>query len=526
MSERGEWASSMAGSASSMRCRQKQQGNTTSPKQKQESNSLSKQKQKQKQKQKGKPMPGSMNSKYLISLSMAVNVFLLTSLVYEKNYHTHPLVNAVAGHSLVDKIRLRQQGAEADADADAETDRYLLSPYATAQPAYKCHACLTGHNCSTVVSNCIINLDHGDPTMFESFWINKGQESTTVILGWQLMSYFADTENICWFLEPELAKAIRSLHDLVGNAVTKRRTLVIGTGSTQLFQAALYALSQPGRSKPTDVVSAAPYYSSYPVVTDYLKSDMYRWAGDAWNYKQIVNEDHYIELVTSPNNPDGFVREAVVNGSGPVVYDHAYYWPHYTPIIAPADGDVMLFTVSKSTGHAGTRIGWAIVKDAEVAKKMTKYIELNTIGVSKDSQLRASKILHSISNSYASEVDTEEYSSTVEETRFFHHGSNLMAERWRRLRDVVSLNHRFSLPAFQSQFCNFFGRQATPQPAFAWVKCEGRDDEEDCAKLLRSHGIITRSGRHFGAPQNYVRLSILDRNHTFNLLIDRLSAIH
>lgn len=516
----------MAVSSSGMRFKQKQQGysNTTLSNQNQNQNQKMKPKQK---KQKGKPMPGSMNSsRYLISLSMAVNVFLLTSLVYEKNYHPYRHSHVNGEDSLVNKICLRQQGAEAEAEAEAdgETDRYFLSPFATAQPAYKCHACLTGHNCSTVVSNCTINLDHGDPTMFESFW--KGQQSTTVILGWQLMSYFADIENICWFLEPDLANAIRSLHDLVGNAVTKRRTLVIGTGSTQLFQAALYALSQPGSSKPTAVVSAAPYYSSYPVVTDYLKSDLYRWAGDAWKYKQETDEDHYIELVTSPNNPDGFVREAVVNGSGPVVYDHAYYWPHYTPITNPADGDVMLFTVSKSTGHAGTRIGWAIVKDAEVAKKMTKYIELNTIGVSKDSQLRASKILHSISNSYASEVDIEDYSSTVEETRFFHHGSNLMAERWKRLRDVVRLNHRFSLPEFQSQFCNFFGRQATPQPAFAWLKCEGRGDEEDCAKLLRSHGIITRSGRHFGAPQNYVRLSILDRNHTFNLLMDRLSSIH
>jgi L-tryptophan--pyruvate aminotransferase len=93
------------------------------------------------------------------------------------------------------------------------------------------------------------------------------------------------------------------------------------------------------------------------VVTDYLKSEIYRWVGDAWTYKQTSNEDYYIELVTSPNNPDGFTREAIVNGSGPVIYDLAYYWPHYTPITAPTDHDLMLFMVSKSTGHAGSRIG-------------------------------------------------------------------------------------------------------------------------------------------------------------------------
>jgi len=119
----------------------------------------------------------------------------------------------------------------------------------------KCHACFTDRNCSILVSDCVLNVDHGDPTMFESFWINTGQKSTTVIMGWQRMSYFSDVGNVCWFLEPELAKEIRSLHSLVGNAVTKGRHIVVGTGATQLFQAALYALSPPGRSRPTNIIS-------------------------------------------------------------------------------------------------------------------------------------------------------------------------------------------------------------------------------------------------------------------------------
>lgn len=92
-------------------------------------------------------------------------------------------------------------------------------------------------------------------------------------------------------------------------------------------------------------------------MTDYLRSALFKWAGDANEFKPASDSEPYIELVTSPNNPDGKIQQAVVNGTGPVVYDLAYYWPHFTPITGPADHDIMLFTISKSTGHAGTRIG-------------------------------------------------------------------------------------------------------------------------------------------------------------------------
>ena len=66
----------------------------------------------------------------------------------------------------------------------------------------------------------------------------------------------------------------------------------------------------------------------------------------------------FIEFVTSPNNPDGKLSKAVLRGPDvKAIYDRAYYWPHFTPIPAPADDDLMLFTISKLTGHAGSRFG-------------------------------------------------------------------------------------------------------------------------------------------------------------------------
>ncbi|ONK81226.1 uncharacterized protein A4U43_C01F26740 [Asparagus officinalis] len=176
-----------------------------------------------------------------------------------------------------------------------------------------------------VSKDSVVNLDHGDPTMFESFWRTMGEQGTIVIPGWQRMSYFSDVTNVCWFLEPDFAHEIRRLHKLVGNAAAEDRHIVVGTGSTQLFQAALYALSPSDATMPISVVSAVPYYSSYPAVTDYLRSGLFQWAGDASTF----TGDSYIEIICSPNNPDGFIKHPVLNSrNGKMVHDLAYYWPY------------------------------------------------------------------------------------------------------------------------------------------------------------------------------------------------------
>ncbi|XP_020269768.1 tryptophan aminotransferase-related protein 2-like [Asparagus officinalis] len=365
-----------------------------------------------------------------------------------------------------------------------------------------------------VSKDSIINLDHGDPTMFESFWRTMGGQGTVVIPGWQTMSYFSDVTNVCWFLEPDFALQIRRLHNLVGNAVADDRHIIVGTGSTQLFQAALYALSPSDATEPMSVVSAVPYYSSYSAVTDYLRSGLFKWAGDA----SAFTGDSYIEIICSPNNPDGYIKHPVLNSKkGKMVHDLAYYWPQYTAITGPADNDIMLFTVSKSTGHAGTRLGWALVKDREVAKRMTKFIELNTIGVSKDSQVRAAQILKVVSDGYELPV-------TDPAARLFDYGRRILGYRWERLREVAKTTGMFSLPEYESDHCNFIGQQTSANPAFAWLKCE-RDGIEDCENYLKSYKILTRSGKHFGVEAKYVRVSMLDRDETFDLFIERLSSL-
>lgn len=76
------------------------------------------------------------------------------------------------------------------------------------------------------------------------------------------------------------------------------------------------------------------------------------------NTSDINDGEEVIEFVTSPNNPDGKLKKAVLEGPNvKTIYDHAYYWPHFSAIPAPADEDLMIFTLSKLTGHAGSRFG-------------------------------------------------------------------------------------------------------------------------------------------------------------------------
>lgn len=98
-----------------------------------------------------------------------------------------------------------------------------------------------------------------------------GNTCTVTFTGNQSLSYFANLKNLCWFSEPKLEEEIMKLHNVVGNATVEGYHIVVGTGSSQLIQAVLYALSDPlNEPKPISVVSAAPYYSVCVISTKTL----------------------------------------------------------------------------------------------------------------------------------------------------------------------------------------------------------------------------------------------------------------
>ncbi|KAJ4968190.1 hypothetical protein NE237_014891 [Protea cynaroides] len=380
------------------------------------------------------------------------------------------------------------------------------------KPVCECSLCYGGPYCSEILPDCPANADGGDPLFLQPYWIQNAATSAVTVSGWHRMSYSFVKSSM---LSDELVRQIQKLHETVGNAVTDGKFIVFGVGSTQLLHAALYALSDDDRlSKPVNVVALAPYYSMYQEHGTMFNTRNFEWQGDVSLWKNISNNStskSFIEIVTSPNNPDSKLRQPILEGPfARIMYDHAYYWPHYSAIPAPANGDLMIFTLSKITGHAGSRFGWAIIKDADVFQRMVTYLQYNTLGLSHETQVRALELL---------KVVLEDEGKTL-----FEFGYKTIANRWEKLNKIVSASKYFSLQKLSPQYCNYFQDIHHPSPGYAWLKCEMEENKE-CHKVLEAAGISGRQGSSFGVEDRYVRLTLLRSDDDFNLLLQRLVSL-
>ncbi|ONH90216.1 hypothetical protein PRUPE_8G041100 [Prunus persica] len=380
------------------------------------------------------------------------------------------------------------------------------------EPVCECNSCYGGPQCSEFLTGCAANADSGDPYFLEPFWMQHASKSALVVAGWHRMSYtFADQS----YISAELERHIRKLHAIVGNAVTGGRYIVFGAGSTQLLNAAVHALSShnsSSSSSPASVVASIPYYNLYQIQTEFFRSTDYVFRGDASLLQNISDATNVIEFVTSPNNPDGQLNKANVQGpNAKAIYDRVYYWPHFTAIPTPANDDIMIFSISKLTGHAGSRFGWAVVKDESVFQKMTMYTLINSMGISRDAQLRALKVLNVVLEGGGKNI--------------FEFGYNTLRKRWEKLSNILSVSNRFSLQKFAPKYCTFFKKTRGPSPAYAWVKCE-REEDKDCYAVLQEEAnVYGRRGSHFGAEDRFVRLTLLRSQDDFDLLLQRLNQL-
>jgi len=388
--------------------------------------------------------------------------------------------------------------------------------------ACECFDCWTGSTCELRITNaseCIVNANSGTPFIFEEYWVQHPEATVSIKPSYHI-GYGADM--------PRLEAAIRSLHTVVGNAVADDSVhVVVGLGSTELINAALYALSEDDAAQPAAVWSQAPYYSGYRSPPSFFHTRNFEWV-DAGNSGTPPHDRRVIELVTSPNNPDGHLRSPAVHGPhSAVVMDHAYLWPHFVavghpPISYAGNATVALFTLSKVSGHASSRVGWALTSSASLARRLRAFVSTVSYGVPRENQLRAIAVI---------------------EHMVTHRGQplriarRLMQSRWERLEAAFAAHAArcaggrapcaaspYQLEPRDAPAPDAFSGEAAyaPSPAYAWVR---RSDGGDCLAAMRGVGIIARPGTQFGASQAYARLELLMREPTFDILLSKLQTL-
>ncbi|XP_068653602.1 tryptophan aminotransferase-related protein 3-like [Aristolochia californica] len=380
------------------------------------------------------------------------------------------------------------------------------------QPVCECYGCYRGADCSDFQPDgCTVHVDSGDPLFLEKFWMQNERLGGVMMSGWHRMGYYMIGENM---FSDELERHLRLLHAIVGNANATGKYIVFGVGAMQLLISSVYALSAGSNAagSPAKVVSNVPYYPAYRLQANSFNGRDFEWHGDASQWENCSDPStKFIEFVTSPNNPDGHLREPLLKGPNTkVVHDRVYYWPHFTAIPAPADDDVMIFSLGKVTGHAGSRFGWALVKDEAVYRRLKDQVEMNVIGISHDTQLRALILVKSILGKSGRDL--------------FQFGHTTLQHKWQRLNEVVSQSKRFSLQKLSPQYCTYFRTMRQPSPGYAWIKCE-REEETDCQEVLKAAGVFGNKGSFFGADRRYARLSLTKSQEDFELMLERIKGL-
>jgi len=211
-----------------------------------------------------------------------------------------------------------------------------------------------------------------------------------------------------------------------------------------------------------------------------------------WNTSTDLPPERVIEILTVPSNPLGDYYAPNYPTAPNKIYDAVYYWPHLTGnMSAPFNESIMFFSLTKLSGHAATRFGWAIVKNATLASQISNFISRNNMGPSVDIKWRALNIIKAVAGT--------NYLDTV---------GNMMKERWTRINAWFASQSRFQL-------------LSTPNTAYIYALCL-RPEDANCTTVFTGIGIDGYPGTRFGDTRSVYRINLTLHSYAFNLLMQKL----
>jgi L-tryptophan--pyruvate aminotransferase len=248
-----------------------------------------------------------------------------------------------------------------------------------------------------------VDLRIGNPDLYQPYWAGFHEHFGLHLSPSEEMPYLKEGGSA------DLKEAIRALHAKVGNAITDDRYIIVGNGATQMLFAAMEGFGVG----PLGFWIQKPNWFRLPLMVNLTGSHF------------VSDDPAYAdgEILTLPNNPNNVINQKVVKGDDFNIHDLCYNWPQYGKMFK-ADFPIMIFSFAKATGHAGSRIGWAIVKEKTVAERMSRYIEYTTGGVSREAQVRAAKL-----------IDSQTHGSLgIWDRTVFEWSAEKFNERWTRLK--------------------------------------------------------------------------------------------
>ena len=313
----------------------------------------------------------------------------------------------------------------------------------------------------------LVDLRFGNAGFLANYW-TKYDNDISVYSGNNLSYSNA-------FPNANLKEAIVALHEKVGNAITKEKYIVVGVGASQVVQAALYAMK---RREVRLVIARVPHFPRFHHFSEIVGLD----------FNSDTASPHTTEIVSIPNNPDNSVVEPSIKN---YIADCCYFWPQYTTV-SPRNDSVMVFGMAKATGHASTRLGWALVQDKGFADDMNKFIEVQSCGVSVEAMTLARQVLLNQAN-----LDPN---FTV-----FKNGFDKLKNRWEKL--------SAALKDTQIKPLNDSGM-------FLWGKTD-----TDSSEYFKKIGILSVNGDYFGMEdRNHFRLNVGCDLDSFLKLIEILNT--
>ena len=257
-----------------------------------------------------------------------------------------------------------------------------------------------------------LDLRWGDPTYLSKYWqgifLPPAPYTSANRMGYRQN---AEKETV------DLLVKVANGFDLIKYPQNIREMIpevVIGNGSSQLLTAAIAVMGKDNYS-----YSVAPSWGRFGQLSEIAGVPHERLAANDLRKRMLLTDRLLYDpkdaispngqrgpvIYTSPNNPDGIRYVSKLrdwtNGRA-AIHDLNYNWPHYTdrpspaPISTDLGNSISIYGLTKLSGFASVRFGWAYTYDKPLAEEMRKYIELATCGVGIEAQSHAHRVIEHI----------------------------------------------------------------------------------------------------------------------------------